>query len=87
VENIGPLKVDASFALPACRIYGYEDDSEYEEDHHSIDAAMKRGLVFGRWFSVNCLEGEPGTQPVTELREITKEEFDRASRRGWALVN
>ncbi len=71
------------FSLPACKIYGYEDDSEFDEDHKSVDFAMERGQIFGRWFSVACTEGEPGTQPITELNEITQEEFETLEKRGW----
>ena len=71
------------FSLPACKIYGYEDDSEIDEDHRTIDAAMKRGLIFGRWFSTICVEGEWGSQPIRELKDITREEFEAVEKSGW----
>ncbi len=79
----GPFKPNVVFSLPACKIYGYEDDSEFDADHQAIDAAMKRGFVFGRWFSTLCVDGEPGSQPFSELKLISKEEFEAAQRREW----
>lgn len=84
-KHFGPLKFDASFSLPACLIWGYEDDSEFDADHRSIDAAMKRGLIFGRWFSVNCTDGEPGTQPISELVEVTAADFETAMKDEWRV--
>lgn len=80
---MGGMKIPVAHSMPAVTIFGYEDDSEYNEDHASIDAAMKRGFIFGRWFSVNCRDGEPGTQPMDELMLITKKDFEAAQKRGW----
>ena len=83
IDRLGPLKIDVTFSLPACRIFGYEDDSEDERDHQHIDSAMKRGLIFGRWFSAQCIGGEWGSHRIAELTDITKEQFETAQERGF----
>jgi len=74
-QGLGAVEI---LTLPACRIWGYESDSEFDEDHNSIDFAMKRGNIFGCWFSRHCPEGEPGMQTFKDLQEITEEEFEKA---------
>jgi len=81
IDHLGPLKIDYSFSLPACTIYGFETDSEDERDHPHIDSAMKRGLIFGRWFSKMCIDGEWGNHRISELKDITREEFEKAEER------
>ena len=71
------------FSLPACKIYGYEDDSEDERDHFHIDSGMKRGLIFGRWFSSQCVGGEWGHHRISDLTDITADDFEFARQRGW----
>ncbi len=81
--QLGPLKLDYALSLPACTIYGYEEDSEFDDDHRRIDDAMKRGIIFGRWFSTQCVEGEWGSQPIGQMKDITREEFEAVERRRW----
>jgi hypothetical protein len=71
------------FSLPACKIYGYEDDSEDERDHVFIDSGMRRGLIFGRWFSTICVEGEWGNHRISDLKDISREEFEAVEKTGW----
>ena len=87
IDHLGPLKIDYSLSLPACTIYGYEDDSEDERDHPIIDSAMKRGLIFGRWFSTMCVAGEWGHHRISDLKDITREEFETVEKRGWANMD
>lgn len=58
-------------------IIGFEHDSQYEEDHGHIDQILRRGRVSGWWWSSQCTDGEPGSADLRDLREITREEFDR----------
>lgn len=87
IDHLGPLKIDHCFSLEACTIYGYEDDSEDERDHPIIDSAMKRGLVFGRWFSTMCIAGEWGHHRISDLKDITREEFEAVEKRGWTNMD
>ena len=66
--------------LEPVRIWGYESDSEFEADHTQVDLIMKRGRIFGYWFSRNCTDGEVGSHAQENLVEITEEEFDTAMR-------
>lgn len=82
-DHLGALKIDHSLSLPACTIYGYEDDSEDERDHFHIDSGMRRGLIFGRWFSTNCVNGEWGHHHISDLTDITADNFESARQRNW----
>lgn len=64
-------------------IYGYESDSEFEEDHQVLDDATANGYIFGEWFSTACVDGEYGSNHIENLVLITKEEFEEAESRGW----
>ena len=64
-------------------IFGYEDDSPYEEDHENLDDATERGYIFGEWFSAACPEGELGSTHISRLHEITKHQFEAAQRLKW----
>ena len=59
-------------------IYGYEDDSPYEEDHEIIDRNLSNGIIDGQWFSEACPEGEGGEQSLERLMPITEKEFEEA---------
>lgn len=83
IDHLGPLKVDHTISLPACTIYGYEEDSEIDADHATIDSAMKRGLIFGRWFSTQCIGGEWGHHRISDLKDITREQFEAVEKGGW----
>ncbi len=74
------------FEVPAVTIYGYEEDSEVEEDHHHIDLAMKKGLVFGKWFSQFCRDGEWGTQVLNLCEQITEKDFELAKENDWPML-
>jgi len=63
---------------PTCMIWGYESDSEIDADHNQIDFLMKRGRIFGRWFSRYCTDGEVGTHGINDLTQITEEDFEKA---------
>lgn len=58
-------------------IIGYEHDSPYDEDHARIDQILARGRVHGWWWSSQCTDGEIGSADLGDLREISREEFDR----------
>ena len=64
-------------------IYGYEDDSPYEEDHYHIDKLVSRGRIFGFWFSIACPNGEYGSNPLGSLIAISQKEFENAKEKGW----
>lgn len=64
-------------------IYGYEDDSEFEEDHQLLDNATSKGYTSGYWFSTACVGGEYGSNHIENLIMIPKEEFEEAKSRGW----
>lgn len=87
VDHLGPLQVDLFLSLLACTIYGYEEDSEFDQDHQSIDSGMKQGLIFGRWFSTQCVEGEWGNHRISELKDISRQEFDAFEKRGWTNMD
>ena len=83
IDHLGPLKIDANFSMPACTIFGYEQDSEIDADHYHVDSGMKRGLIFGRWFSAQCVEGEWGHHHIKDLSQIAEATFDAAQQQGF----
>jgi len=64
-------------------IYGYETDGDDAHDQRVVDDALKRGFVYGYWFSVKCIEGEWGSHALGSLTEITEAAFEAAKARGW----
>lgn len=66
-------------------IFGYEDDSEYAEDHALIDKALLDGRVYGEWFSTQCVEGEWGSHLIANARQILAEEFEEAKNNGFRV--
>src|SRR5438477_6064 len=62
-------------------IYGYslqhtpEDYDEPADGPHPIFDAF-RDQLFGRFFSTMCPDGELGHSPVSDNREITREQFE-----------
>ncbi len=78
-RNIAGMEFE-TFSLESCRIWGFESDSEFDADHYQVDLIMKRGRIFGYWFSRNCPDGEVGSHAQENLVEITEEEFEKAMR-------
>jgi hypothetical protein len=64
-------------------IYGYEEDSEYDEDHEYIDNGLEKGFVNGYWFSVLCVDGEYGAHPLDRMESISEADFEAAKQRRW----
>jgi hypothetical protein len=64
-------------------IYGHRVDSPYEEDKDEMRRAAANGWIMTESFSVACVEGELGSQPMNDLIPISKEEFEDARARGW----
>jgi len=68
-------------------VYGYEDDSEFEEDYQVLDHATSNGYIFGKWFSEACIYGEYGSNRIENLVLISREEFEEAKLRGWCIMD
>lgn len=68
-------------------IYGYKVTTDDPHDAAIMESAEQRGYIFTQSFSVACVEGEPGSHPMSELREITRDEFEAAQARGWEVVD
>jgi hypothetical protein len=64
-------------------IYGRKIKSRYPEDQDYLRRLEAEGCIFTESFSIACVEGEIGSQPLGELTEIDKEEFEEARERGW----
>ena len=56
-------------------IFGYEQRSKHPGDKQIMDEKYEQGFIYGRWFSSNCPEGEPGFYHLSKLTEITETEF------------
>lgn len=64
-------------------IYGRKIVSRYPEDADYIRRLEADGGIFTESFSVAAPTGEIGAQPLSEVTEITREEFEQARARGW----
>lgn len=64
-------------------IYGFSVKSPYEEDAPYEALTFGRGRFPGYCFSVVSPDGEYGTTPLSEVEEITEQEFNEARERGW----
>src|SRR5215467_11558070 len=62
-------------------IYGVEEDSEYDDDHAYVDRVTEQGMIYGRWFSEVCLDGDIGVNRLARMIEITEAEFEAAKQR------
>lgn len=60
------------------------EETEYEEDELDIAMARENGYIFGKCYSVMCVEGELGDTHVTRItHKIDKAVFERAKANGW----
>lgn len=66
------------------RIYGRKVQMSNAEDRASVADAERRGWIFTESFSVVEPHGEYGSQPLSELQEISRSEFEQARERDWA---
>lgn len=66
-------------------IYGYESDSEFNDDHGYIDECLWHGKVHGYWFSIKCVDGEWGSNPLARMTQISAEEFELAKNVGFKV--
>lgn len=65
-------------------IYGYSARSRFEEDHRYENMRWKAREEFPSYcFSIREPDGEYGFTPLSEVEEISEEEFDEARKRGW----
>jgi hypothetical protein len=68
----------------AIMIYGYSCRSPYPEDSAAEAIAWDRSKAFPSvCFSEVEPEGEYGFTPMSQVLEISREEFDKARERGW----
>jgi hypothetical protein len=58
------------------------DQEEYNFEKDSYAGQVEHGMVFGKFYSEMCPEGELGYAPVTELQKITEEVFNSLSKEG-----
>jgi hypothetical protein len=68
-------------------IYGHTVDAaikrDYPEDWEYTLHARGQGMEFACWHSNACADGEIGSNPMSGLREITREQFIEAWDAGW----
>lgn len=65
-------------------VYGFSARSRYPEDHPQEDEAFRENQFFPSvGFSINEPNGEYGFTPLTDVIEITRDEFLNAQRRHW----
>lgn len=64
-------------------IYGRKIESTYPEDRAFMRLQEQRGYIYTESFSVACVEGELGSQPLGLLTEISKGDFEAARKVGW----
>lgn len=69
-------------------IYGYAERSPYAEDQAAERDAWRTHRAFMAWcFSPLCPEGEIGFVPLSDVEEITAEEFAAARGAGWPQLS
>ncbi len=60
------------------------DDEEMESSMESLRDSHERGYRFGRWYSMVEPDGEIGSNHVSNMVPITKEQFDQiVQTQGW----
>ena len=60
------------------------EHTNYPEDASSIKMSRLNGYVYGRCYSVECVEGEFGDTHITNIAaKIPAEVFERAKANGW----
>jgi hypothetical protein len=88
---MGPLADEGEryyvMVMQELTIYGHSVDAwtreKYPEDWPLTLDARTRGFEFGCYHSNACADGELGTNPMSSLREITREQFIEAWDAGW----
>jgi len=91
VEDFGHGDYFAS-ARPdhGCVVFGevWTHSEKYPEDDEHIAGSRMRGYLYGRCYSVKCVEGEIGSTHITRVStKISKEVFERARANGWRSLD
>jgi hypothetical protein len=67
---------------PALVIFGEIEDSKYKDE---VEMLRQRGRCFVRAYSVDCVDGELGTEYFENLIPISRERFEKAKASGWEM--
>ena len=85
-----PQTPDRYYHLPlrGLDIYGERilpDAVLYVGDRAAIERYERQGLIFARWYSEACVDGEIGTNPGAGCQPISQRAFEHARACGWTL--